>query len=118
VFVRVLPLAFGRTSTWPVLTSMKVLNEVLAELKRDPGAPIELVGHTSNDGNPKPDVDNLIARVRAEAAKTILVSLGIKPERIRVRSAGADESLAPNDIEKNRRRNRRVVVKMYARAHE
>lgn len=116
VFTRVLPLAFERTSVWPVLTNMKVLSEIVAELKGQPDAMIELIGHTSNDGNRKPDVDNLISRVRAEAAKAVLVNLGIQPDRIRIGRAEPDDMLAPNDTERNRRRNRRVVIKMYSAA--
>jgi outer membrane protein OmpA-like peptidoglycan-associated protein len=49
---------------------------------------------------------------RAEAAKAYLVAKGVAAERIRTASKGETEPLVPNTSEENRRKNRRVVMKI------
>jgi OmpA-OmpF porin, OOP family len=115
LLVRDFPLAFRKNGGGPILTSYQTLQELVAELQRQPDAVIELVGHSSKDGDRDTDVDVVFGRVRAEAAKAVLVGQGINAERIKISSAGSSEPIAPNDTEANRRRNRRVVLKMYAR---
>lgn len=60
------------------------------------------------------EVDTVFGRVRAEAAKKLLVEHGISADRIRMHSAGSDEPLAPNDSERYRSRNRPVVLRLYS----
>ena len=77
------------------------------ELNRD--KTLTITGHTDNDGSNSYN-DNLGLK-RSENAKKFFIELGIAADIV-VASRGEREPVAPNDIEKNKQRNRRVNFKL------
>jgi hypothetical protein len=83
------------------------LDDVAARLRRDPRSRVTIVGHAdAGERNPE-----LIARMRAEAAKDYLVrERGIDAARVSVRGAAATQPLDRGTSAAARARNRRVEV--------
>ena len=105
------------TALFPVGGSRLELNaqatSVLASAVRQ--APLVMVrGRTdAAQANLK---DERIARQRAEAARSLLVSLGVPSKRIRVTWQSAGDAVAPLDTAAGRAANRRVEVEVYGAA--
>jgi outer membrane protein OmpA-like peptidoglycan-associated protein len=79
-------------------------------LKRYPDTKVIIEGHTCNLGIHEVNVE--IGQRRAEAAKAYLIERGVAPDRIQTVSKAETEPLAPNTNEENRRKNRRVEIKI------
>jgi len=91
-----------------VLTSAgtALLDEIVDALEQFPAVPIEIAGHTDNQGDP---LDNLeLSLRRARSAYDYLVANGQDPERFIVQGYGEDVPLASNDTAEGRARNRRI----------
>lgn len=89
------------------------LEKVVQFLQANPGAEIELSGHTSSEGMAA--MNRSLSYQRVNACKGYIVQKGIDPGRVIAVGYGPDKPVAPNDTESNRARNRRVemrVVKM------
>lgn len=91
----------------PVGTAL--LDEVLAALVTFPAVPIEIAGHTDNQGTPEENMD--LSERRARTAFDYLVIGGQDPERFVVVGYGEDEPVASNDTSDGRARNRRIEFK-------
>jgi hypothetical protein len=83
------------------------LDDVASRLRQDPRSRVVITGHAERSER-RPDV---VARLRAEAAKSYLVNeRGVEEARITVRSAGAGKPLDTGTSAAARARNRRVDV--------
>ncbi len=86
--------------------SFPELERLALTLKQNPGLRIEIQGHTDNVGSNDANVE--LSSKRAEAVANFLVRSGIAPARLEWHGYGASRTVAPNDTEENRQKNRRV----------
>ena len=77
-------------------------------LDKYPEKTLYVTGHTDNSN--EEDANKELGMDRAENMKKLLVRSFIKPERIKVRSAGSHKPVASNDSSAGRFRNRRVEL--------
>ncbi len=91
----------------PVGTAL--LDEILLALQRFPAVPIEIGGHTDNQGAPEENLD--LSQRRAQSAFDYLVGNGQDPVRFVVVGYGEDAPIASNDTADGRARNRRIEFK-------
>nr|MDJ0924878.1 OmpA family protein [Acidimicrobiia bacterium] len=91
-----------------VLTSVgaALLDEIIDALEKFPAVPIEIGGHTDNQGEPVANLD--LSERRAQTAFDYLVANGQDPERFVVVGYGEDVPIASNDTAEGRARNRRI----------
>ncbi|MEY4540739.1 MAG: hypothetical protein RLZZ306_2496 [Bacteroidota bacterium] len=92
------------------------LNKVVDLLRKYPSLMIEFSGHTSSFKEDKKEDNeaNLeLSQDRAEACKTFIISQVRGSEnRIKVIGYGSSKPLVPNTTEENRKKNRRVELKI------
>lgn len=67
-------------------------------------------GHTSAEGAYDHNKD--LSRRRAESVKKYMVDKGIAADRLETKGFGPDHPVAPNDVERNRKKNRRIEFKI------
>jgi outer membrane protein OmpA-like peptidoglycan-associated protein len=69
---------------------------------------VTVEGHTDSRGS---DENNMkLSQARADAVRTYLVSLGLKPDRIAAQGRGEAQPVASNDTPEGRANNRRVEI--------
>ena len=76
----------------------------------NPGAEIELSGHTSSEG--ERSYNRSLSYKRVKACKDYIVAKGIDEGRIIAVGFGPDRPVASNDTETNRAKNRRVEMRL------
>ncbi|HYF69692.1 MAG TPA: OmpA family protein [Ohtaekwangia sp.] len=86
------------------------LNRLANLMDQNRSMEIELSGHTDNIGNPEALLK--LSRERVETVKKYLMQKGISGKRIKGKGYGAAQPLLRNDTEENRKKNRRVEVKI------
>lgn len=86
------------------------LDKLVAFMQANPGAEIELSGHTSAEG--ERNYNRSLSYKRVKACKEYIVSKGIDEGRIIAVGFGPDRPAAPNDTEANRAKNRRVEMRL------
>ncbi|WP_421828928.1 OmpA family protein [Larkinella sp.] len=86
------------------------LNQLVALLKSRPGLRIEISGHTDNVGDPR--LNLALSENRARVITTYLTTNGIAESRLRFKGYGQTKPIAANDTEENKRKNRRVEVRL------
>ncbi|MEP7268199.1 MAG: OmpA family protein [Saprospiraceae bacterium] len=69
-----------------------------------------ITGHTDDDASAEHNMK--LGLMRAQIIKDLLVSKGVKSSRIKVKSKGEEQPIAPNDTEENRKLNRRVEIEV------
>ena len=77
-------------------------------LKRQPGAFLEITGHTDNRGTERHNLD--LSERRAATIRDGLVRNGVDASRLRTRGEGEHEPIATNDTATGRAANRRIDV--------
>lgn len=86
------------------------LEKLVKLLKINPSLRLEISGHTDDVGK---DAENLaLSRKRALAVGDYLVQAGIEIQRIKCEGYGKTHPFMPNTSDENRRRNRRIEVKI------
>lgn len=86
------------------------LEKLVVFLLANPGAEIELSGHTSSEG--ESGYNRSLSYKRVKACKDYIVARGIAEDRIIAIGYGPDRPVAPNDTEANRAKNRRVEMRL------
>lgn len=92
----------------PVLRaeSYPELDQLYSMLLENPALQIEIVGHTDNQGDF--DLNVKLSRDRCQSVIDYLVTKGIAKSRLKAVGRGPIDSIAPNNSEENRKKNRRV----------
>lgn len=85
-----------------------VLELAVALLKENPGARVNIEGHT--DSNGADEYNRHLGQQRAEQAKKYLINAGIDPARVRVTSFGESKPLTSNATKAGRKFNRRTEI--------
>ncbi|WP_427890912.1 OmpA family protein [Kribbella sp. GL6] len=109
--------AFTREHPINFLSGTSIVNDatkpsvllVAALLKSCPTAPVEIAGHTDNQGSPATSLP--LSERRAAAVKAELVRLGVAPGRISANGYGEAFPIASNSTGAGRIANRRVVIR-------
>jgi len=86
--------------------SDSILTEALELMTEIPALKIEIVGHTSNEGNEKHN--EKLSVKRAEAVKKYLAQKGIESSRMKTKGLGASTPMAENTSEEGKSLNRRI----------
>jgi outer membrane protein OmpA-like peptidoglycan-associated protein len=84
------------------------LDVVVDYLKNNPHSTVRIVGHSDKSGILKENIER--SKLRAEAAKTYLVSKGISKGRIFERGVGSTMPLVSEHTEADRTKNRRIEI--------
>jgi OOP family OmpA-OmpF porin len=88
----------------------KKITEICDMLKANPNQIVRITGHTCNWGTRK---NNLrVGLRRATSVKTKLRKQGVFANQLSTESIGENEPLVPNTSEANRKKNRRVEIKI------
>jgi OOP family OmpA-OmpF porin len=84
----------------------QLLDEVFAALEQFPAVPIEIAGHTDDQGTSEYNMD--LSRRRADAVLAYLVARGADSARFVVVAYGETRPVADNESPEGRARNRRI----------
>ena len=86
--------------------SEPLLRTVLNVINRCPSLRVVVAGHTDSNGS---ETNNLrLSKARAISVQSYLASHGVEEQRIRALGFGESSPVAPNDTQRNKRRNRRI----------
>jgi outer membrane protein OmpA-like peptidoglycan-associated protein len=96
------------TSDFADAKSIQVLDDFVLFLKENPEIKIRLEGHTDNAGDPSLNKD--LSMKRASKIRGYLTINGIEFERVRISGWGGTRSIADNNTEEGRTKNRRVEM--------
>jgi outer membrane protein OmpA-like peptidoglycan-associated protein len=88
--------------------SRKIVGEIAALLKGNPGLRVSIEGHTDNTGTPQGN--KTPSEARAKAVVEAVVALGIEAPRLSALGWGQDKPVADNATEEGRAKNRRVEI--------
>jgi len=98
----------GKATLLPA--SSKVLDEVVAVLKTNPGLKLSVEGHTSGDASF--DANMKLSQQRANRVKAYLVSKGIAASRLKAKGFGPTQPISTGTTEAEKAKNRRVELKL------
>jgi outer membrane protein OmpA-like peptidoglycan-associated protein len=84
------------------------LEKLLTALKSNPKLKIEVIGHTSNEGDPRINLG--LSKFRAKVIANYLFNKGITEDRISSTGFGSEKPLAKDGSEDELKKNRRVEV--------
>jgi outer membrane protein OmpA-like peptidoglycan-associated protein len=101
---------FKRSSYILTDSAKFILNELVTLLRENKNVHILLEGHTSNEGNDA--VNLLLSKRRLATTSNYLVTHGIEEVRIAVVAYGESKPLLPNDSKGNKKKNRRIEVRI------
>lgn len=82
------------------------LDKLLNTLNANPKLKIEIGGHTDNVGDRR--LNQILSEQRAKVIANYLINKGIDESRLRYVGYGDARPIAPNDVEANKEKNRRV----------
>lgn len=90
--------------------SFKSLNEVAQIMSENPGAKLDIEGHTDNVGDETKN--QALSESRAEAVKAYLASKGVNEDDMTATGYGPSQPAADNGTAAGRAKNRRVELKI------
>ena len=85
-----------------------VLDPFASQLRDDPNARVNIVGHTDSSGSEA--VNDPLSIERARSVRDYLVTRGVAPAHVQTAGRGEREPIADNGTEQGRARNRRVEI--------
>jgi outer membrane protein OmpA-like peptidoglycan-associated protein len=88
-------------------TAMEELDRVEKLMQQSSTMIIEIIGHTSDEGDRSSNIE--LSLLRAKACKEYLVKKGIKSNRIQVRGMGPDQAISKTDKSQNRRVEMQII---------
>jgi outer membrane protein OmpA-like peptidoglycan-associated protein len=88
--------------------SQKIVGEIAALLKDNPGLQVSIEGHTDNTGMPQGN--KTLSDERAKAVVAAVAAQGVEASRMSAVGWGQDKPVADNATEEGRAKNRRVEV--------
>ncbi len=88
-------------------TAMSELDRVQKLMEQSSTMIIEIIGHTSDEGDRQSNIE--LSLVRAQSCKAYLVKKGIKSNRIQVRGMGPDSPISKTDKSLNRRVEMQII---------
>jgi len=91
-------------------STQKELNKLADFLKDNPTKKVTVYGYTCNLGSDKKN--QILSEKRAKYVAEYLTNKNVSKQQIEVAGKGKLSPLFPNDSEKNRRKNRRVEVRL------
>lgn len=104
------PIYFERSRALILRNSFEALDGLAVLLNEYPQMEICVEGHTDNNGK-----QNELIRLsedRAEAVRDYLINEGISADRVTAKGFGGSRPFSLNDSEENRKKNRRVEVRI------
>lgn len=99
----------GRSTILPI--SFEELDQLATFLKQNPKLTVEISGHTDSVGDK--DKNWSLSQKRAETIANYLKRKGISLNRISAVGHGESQPIASNDTESGRKKNRRIVIRMF-----
>lgn len=100
--------AFNFNSATLDQDSKRYLDDLVVALKENEFLKVQLTGHTDNVGSER--FNKILSLARAEELANYLIAKGINSKRIAVAGMGETQSIAENETEEGRTKNRRVEV--------
>ncbi|WP_215235771.1 OmpA family protein [Dyadobacter linearis] len=91
--------------------SKPVLDTLASWLNQNPSGYLKIIGHTDNVGNSK--LNLTLSEYRARLAYYFLEQRGADVSRVTYTGKGDAFPAAPNDIEANKKKNRRVEIQLF-----
>ena len=91
-------------------TSYSILDAAIAGIKRNPGAWIEIQGHTSSEGDD--DMNQKLSEERAYVVLQYMVEKGLDRGRLTASGYGSSQPKADNSTEAGRKKNRRIELRV------
>ncbi len=101
---------FASDESKPLETSKEELDRVVAFMKQNTSAIIEISAHTDDVGNE--DYNLKLSQKRAEEVVKYLVANGIPAARLKSKGHGKNLPIAKGTSEEDRQQNRRVELKI------
>lgn len=89
------------------LIAMSELDRVYQLMSQSSTMIIEIIGHTSDEGDRNSNIE--LSLNRAKACKEYLIKKGIKSNRIQVRGMGPDSPISTSDKSQNRRVEMQII---------
>jgi outer membrane protein OmpA-like peptidoglycan-associated protein len=86
------------------------LDSVATMMRALPNRTFAIEGHTDNVGNPA--YNQTLSRNRAAAVQNYLIAKGVEAQRLTAKGYGSTRPIVPNTTPDNRRRNRRVEIRL------
>lgn len=106
-----MPFLFGKVGDTTLSEAAKQHASAIAEiLKKHQGVSVSIEGHTCDIGTPV--VNEKVGLARANTVAAALQAQGIDAARLQPVSRAHLEPVAPNNTEGNRKKNRRVILKL------
>ncbi|MFN3382129.1 MAG: OmpA family protein, partial [Runella zeae] len=107
------PMLYFHQSEYELLDESKsALNATAAWLKQNPYKVLVISGYTDNVGNPT--LNQTLSEYRAIA--NYLMKWGVPENQLIFKGLGGAYPISPNDTEENRKKNRRVELKIIDRS--
>ncbi len=100
------PILFASNRATISPESDEILQRVATAMNTVPDIPVEIVGHTDDDG--RAASNQALSEDRANAVRDRLVELGVDSARLSTRGAGEGEPIATNGTAAGRQQNRRI----------
>jgi outer membrane protein OmpA-like peptidoglycan-associated protein len=88
--------------------SQRIVGEIAALLRDNPGLRVSIEGHTDSTGTPQGN--KTLSEERAKAVVAAVAALGVEASRMGAVGWGQDKPVADNAAEEGRAKNRRVEV--------
>lgn len=86
--------------------SIRTLDDIAGQLKKNSRIRLEIQGHTDDVGSRA--YNQKLSERRADAVMNYLIKNGISPERLKSKGFGMDKPIVPNTSDANRAKNRRT----------